>query len=172
MFNFLKKKKKKDSFEEYLTIMFDAAKKYGYNLTEDGYPYVPEIQIKYPENITMLLNSDYMKNIPTKEFTAGAYNAMRFCFAFGVILADVWHTNFSKLNTIYFSVEIEEIISAMDIVDLDRDQYEALIKECMDGFVKIINTLDEYDLRQEFNYLLIATQVFGSALYLKKNGFN
>jgi hypothetical protein len=170
VFNLFRKKKKVDN--EYLEMMLKVADKHGYIRFVDGYPYIPEIQIRNPENVQTVLASGYIQNIPATDTGFRVYNSMRFCFAFGIIMADVWHREFSKLNQLYFSVDIEEIAVAMDLIDVDKDGYESFVQDCMDGFVELLTQIDgDSDFQEQYNYALIAAQVVGGAIYLKKQGF-
>lgn len=137
----------------------------------DGFPHVPEIDIRMPQNNSTILNSAMLGGIPVSEFTSGAYNALRYCFACGIIMADVWHRDFSNFSQLSFYVNAEELGLAMDLMDIDSDEYEAMVTDCMDGFVEIINDMNSPDLRRELNLTMIAGQTTGAAIYLRSRGF-
>ena len=168
MFGFNKKKKYSDN---YLEAILKCADRRGYLPFSEGFPQVPEIEARHILNTSTIFRSNYMQNIPVSDFATGAYNAMRFSFAYGVIMATVWHLDFGSFDTLDFDVDLREIETAMKALEFDKEEYEDFVKDLMDEFFEIISSKENPDPRLDLNLALSAVQTVGSAMFLKKAGF-
>jgi len=168
MFGFNKKKKQSVN---YLEAMLKCADRKGYLPFSEGFPQIPEIEIRHIQNTSTIFRSNYMQNIPIDDFATGAYNAMRFGFAYGVIMASVWHLDFNSFDALSFDVDLREIETAMNILDFDKVEYEEFVKDMVDEFFDIISSKKNPDPRIDLNLGLSSVQTVGTAIFLKKNGF-
>jgi hypothetical protein len=171
MFGFLKRRKT-SSYAEYLKMMIDIAQIRIELPNRNSCPIVPEIFLKAQGNIGVIFRSETMSRIPVNEFETGAFNAMRYSFALGVVMADVWHSDFGNFGSLRFSVIPSEIAKALGALGITRDEFESLAKLFMDGFVKkTLKSGKNVDIRVELNNLLLAAHMAGAGVYLNRNGF-
>ena len=163
--------KKKNHSVNYLEAMLKCADRRGYLPFSEGFPHVPEIDARHTQNMSTIFRSNYMQNIPVSDFATGAYNAMRFSFAYGVIMAAVWHLDFGSFDALGFDVDLREIETAMKALEFDKEEYEEFVKNMMDDFFEIISNKENPDPRLDLNQALSAVQTVGSAIFLKRAGF-
>ncbi|MCM0647353.1 hypothetical protein NBE98_03055 [Clostridium swellfunianum] len=166
--NFFKKKKQNLSLTQ---KMVNSMVSLGIIDTFEGLPYSPEIVASYKDNVSAIFHSDYMKKIPVSEYTTGVYNAMRFAFAFGVISASEWNNSLTSFENLSFKVDISEILLAMKLLDIDKNEYESIIGKLMEVYIEYLNQINNPDIPSETNYVLINTQTIGTAAMMKKLGY-
>jgi hypothetical protein len=168
MFNIFGKKK---SPKPYTEIMLGVAVEQGILNRVEGFPLVPEISIREAENTAIILNSDYMKQIPIDDFDEGVSSAMQFSFAFGVVMAALWHSNFQSFKQYTFDTKPHEVEQAMLILEISPLQYATLIVAFFNAFSKEEKQRKSPDIRTE-TFLAVSTlQTVGAAVYLRKIGF-
>ena len=136
----------------------------------NGVVEVPTIEFRHLETQRAIFCSHYMREIPSDDFDSFVLNAIRFSFAFGVIMAEKWYCDANRHHGVEFLIDDVTTNLACEILDWHAQDYELLMSQWTDYFIQRIelNEFKEKDLSRELRGVLSMAQTIGTALCLKQ----
>lgn len=136
----------------------------------EGLVFVPELEARAVAFQYRLVRSDYMRFIPLDDFDSFVLNAVRFCFTYGVLLAEVWYSERMSLDDLVMEVSESEITHAVGLLNWSEPFFETLMHDAATTFFNRLNWLRQFSLDDEVRGVLSAAQALGTGFLLRRVG--
>lgn len=136
----------------------------------EGLVFVPELEARAVTFQHRLVRSAYMRFIPIDDFESFVLNGVRFCFAHGVLLAEVWYSERMPLDDLVIDVNEREIEHAMGLLTWSEPFFETLMHDVATLFLERLNWLRQFSLDEEVRAVLSAAQALGTGFLLRRVG--
>lgn len=136
----------------------------------DGVVEVPSIEFRHLETQRAIFCSRYMRDIPSDDFDSFVLNAIRFSFAFGVIMTEKWFSEADHHRGVEFLVDDVTINWACEILDWHISDYEILMSQWTNYFIQRIEfyKTEGNHLTRDLREVLSMAQTIGTAICLKQ----